>query len=307
MRRAVFVAALCAALVGCGYVGDPKPPSLDIPQVVTDLRAYEYGDKIIVQFSIPEQSTEALPLRSLSAVEVFAGPRSYSLLAPKTGALEYEFAASDWVGRDIELRVRATGPKGRVSAWSNVVKLTVIEPLELPSNLRVQNVREGVRLSWQGKGPRYRIFRANAAGEPQPLAESEPGDYLDQTSIYGMPYRYQVQAFASPTQQGVLTEPVPITPSDEFAPEVPAGVSGLAANASVELAWQPGADEDLAGYNIYRAIEDGAFELLASGVRSPAYSDSKVVAGKRYRYSVTSVDATGNESARTPPVEVVVP
>ena len=164
-----------------------------------------------------------------------------------------------------------------------------------------------MRLSWQGKGPRYRIFRANAAGEPQPLAESEPGDYLDQTSIYGMPYRYQVQAFASPTQQGVLTEPVPITPSDEFAPEVPAGVSGLAANASVELAWQPGADEDLAGYNIYRASEDGAFELLASGVRSPAYSDSKIAAGKRYRYSVTSVDATGNESARTPPVEVAVP
>ena len=39
----VFVAGL---LSGCGYVGPPQPPTLDIPATIADFRAGEYGENI---------------------------------------------------------------------------------------------------------------------------------------------------------------------------------------------------------------------------------------------------------------------
>jgi fibronectin type 3 domain-containing protein len=38
-------------------------------------------------------------------------------------------------------------------------------------------------------------------------------------------------------------------------------------------------------------------------IDAPAYGDRQVEAGKRYRYTVSSVDQAGNESARSEAVE----
>ena len=43
-------------------MGAPKPPALDIPTRITDLRAAEYGDKIVVQFTIGPLTTDGLAL-----------------------------------------------------------------------------------------------------------------------------------------------------------------------------------------------------------------------------------------------------
>jgi len=61
----------------------------------------------------------------------------------------------------------------------------------------------------------------------------------------------------------------------------------------------------LSGYNVYRAAAEDAGrgkKLNGDPVRMPAFHDVLPVAG-RYRYSVTAVDARGNESAA---VETVV-
>ncbi len=50
-------------LAGCAYLGPPKPPALDIPTRITDLRAAEYGDKILVQFTIGALDTDGLALK----------------------------------------------------------------------------------------------------------------------------------------------------------------------------------------------------------------------------------------------------
>ena len=63
-------AAACAIVFvsGCAYVGDPKPPTLDIPQRVTDLRATEYGAKILVGFTLPPLTTEGLGLTGVESI-----------------------------------------------------------------------------------------------------------------------------------------------------------------------------------------------------------------------------------------------
>ena len=56
-------------------------------------------------------------------------------------------------------------------------------------------------------------------------------------------------------------------------------------------------DPRLAGYNVYRDGGDGnKTRLNTAPVALPAFHDDTVTVGQRYRYSVTAVDAKGNES-----------
>jgi hypothetical protein len=304
--RVAASAACIAALAGCGYVGDPQPPSLDIPIPVSDLRAWEYGEQIVVAFTLPSDTTEGLTLHSFSGVELAIGGQSFSVPASKPGPVEHEVAARQFAGQTVEIRVRATGPKGKQSSWSNLAALEVIEPLATPVRVRAENVARGVAVRWQGSGPKYRVYRAAADEPPQPIGDSDTTEYLDETTIYGIRYQYLVQALASDTQQGALAAAAAIIPEDVFAPSVPAGLTGLATVQSVELAWERNTEDDFASYNIFRSLEDGPLQQIATKVESPAFSDTGVEPGKRYRYAVSAVDMKGNESARSEIIEVTV-
>jgi fibronectin type 3 domain-containing protein len=289
------------------------PPTLDIPGTVTDFRAWESGDNIEIEFVLPAKTTEDLPLTGVRSVELRI--EEYSLenkvvaskLVPlrdvKPGPVTGQVRARDWIGKTLLLAVRATGPKGKASAWSNPSALAVIEPLPTPAAPKAQSVAQGVELSWSGTGPRYRIFRAEAEGQPQQLADSDSPRYLDESTTYGTRYRYMVQSIAGENQWSVVSAATEITPTDTFPPAVPEGLSAVPTPQSIELAWTRNTETDFRGSNIFRAPENGPFEKIASLVEAPAYSDSKIEAGKKYRYAISAVDLTGNESARSAPVE----
>jgi hypothetical protein len=115
------------------------------------------------------------------------------LKAAAPGPIHDEIPASEWIGKDVVLTVRATGPKGKSSEWSNAVPLSVGVPLDVPANLVAQNVPEGVRLRWQGAGPRYRIFRALTDQAPDRLAESDQPEYVDKirTMAHAQVFRWR--------------------------------------------------------------------------------------------------------------------
>ncbi|HTD43959.1 MAG TPA: hypothetical protein VK687_07245 [Bryobacteraceae bacterium] len=300
---------LLVLLSGCGYPGDPRPPTLEIPSRVTDLRAAEYGANILVEFTLPALTTEGLALTKVKSLElrVSAGAASQNvdLKTAGPGPIHDEIPANEWIGKDVLLTVRATGPKGKTSEWSNAVPLSVGVPLAMPANLVAENVAEGVRIRWQGGGPRYRIFRSLADQPPDRLAESDQPEYVDKTTSYGSVYKYFVQAVtADDLRQSEISEMAAITPRDEFPPAVPAGLSAVAGVGAIELAWQRNTEDDFRGYNVYRSTEGAMFEKVAALIDAPAYSDRQVEAGKRYRYAISSVDQAGNESARSEPVEV---
>jgi fibronectin type 3 domain-containing protein len=298
-------------LSACGYVGPPMPPTLDIPVTISDFRAVEYGENVEIEFTLPDKTTENLPLTSIRSIELRAAAEGSSetrvipLAVSKPGPVSDHVPAEEWIGKTIILAVRATGPKGRPSAWSNPVSLAVIPPLETPSVPKPQNAAKGVELTWTGTGPRYRIFRAEGDGQPQPLAESAGPPYLDETTAYGTRYRYLVQAIASDKQWSEVSEPAAITPVDTFPPAVPEGLSAVPTPQTIELAWTRNTETDFRGYNIYRSVDNGQFTLIAMLIQDPAYSDSKIDAGKRYRYAVSAVDLAGNESIRSAPEEAI--
>src|SRR5579883_1088688 len=102
---------LTAILSGCGYVGNPLPPALDIPQRVTDLAVAEYGDKIRVQFTLPAMTTEGLVLKSVRSVDLYVGPsvdpwnqdvwaasaKHFPIAATGPGTVDQQIPAKDWI------------------------------------------------------------------------------------------------------------------------------------------------------------------------------------------------------------------
>ncbi|WP_455718647.1 cellulase family glycosylhydrolase [Anaerosporobacter sp.] len=87
---------------------------------------------------------------------------------------------------------------------------------------------------------------------------------------------------------------------DEIAPTVPSNVSGKAISYnSVELSWSVSTDNvGVTGYNIY---QDG---VLVDISQSSSYTVKYLKANKEYTFSVSAIDAAGNESAKSSTVTV---
>jgi len=84
--------------------------------------------------------------------------------------------------------------------------------------------------------------------------------------------------------------------------------AGTVTQYSVSLSWS--ASSDVVGYNVYRsAAANGTYSKINSSLNSStAYSDTTVLSGQTYYYAATSVNSSGQESARsTPPVQALIP
>ncbi len=301
--RGLVAATLLAA--GCGYVGEPQPPALRIPSQIVEFAALEQGDHITLRFTIPQLTTEGLPLRKLGVVEVDGTGDTIRFPVESPGRVERQIPALGLVGRELSLAVRVSSAAGRFSEWSHPVTLRVVAPVDTPVELRAEAVPAGVRLSWRMPHPRpearFRVYRQGPGEQSASLAgRSQAPEWVDAEAVFGRAYEYQVQAAAPAGEaeaESALSPAVAITPVDTFPPAVPRGLTAVASPASIELTWDRNTEADLRGYRVSRAAEGGRTECIAELVETPAFSDRAIEAGRKYRYTVTSVDQRGNESA----------
>jgi fibronectin type 3 domain-containing protein len=310
-------------LTGCGYVGDPLPPLRNIPGPIADVAAVQRGGRLIVQFTPPTLTTEGLPvptplridLRVGTAVDPFT-PEAWASQAKqipevevKDGMARYEIPSAEWAGKEVTIGARTVGPNRKDSGWSNLVNLEVVPAPERPAVAPPEATPKGVRLTWKGGAGRYHVFRrAGDEKEYQLAASPEQPEWVDEGAETGKTYTYLVQKIVpagAKTAESELSEPATITVKDTFPPAAPTGLRGVGGTTSIELTWERNREADLAGYRIYRAVGDGPFEK-AGEAALPAYSDRAVEAGKAYRYRVTAVDASGNESERSGEVAVTI-
>lgn len=317
MRALVAVAALLAA--SCGYVGEPLPPLLNIPERVEDLRVMQRSSKLIVEFTLPKLTTEGTAIKRAPRVELRAGesePGAFSvddwaakaepIEVPLTGHVSLPIDAKRWIGKEIFFGVRVTGDNGRAAGWSNIVRCTVVQPLQTPSAPLPRGTAGGVLLTWKGSGAAYRVLR-RAAGEEQEavVGRTAKPEWLDPDTQFGKRYTYRVQAVervGGAEAESEISEPREITPKDDFSPAPPAGLKAVPGTESIELAWEPNSEPDLAGYRVYR---DG--QRLTDTQQNPSFSDKGLESGKVVQYAITSVDRLGNESNPSPALEVRVP
>lgn len=148
---------------------------------------------------------------------------------------------------------------------------------------------------------------------------------LDTAVVPGHRYRYVVERVRTVTVAGHRLEirsapsaAVVVERKDVFPPHRPRGleaVAGYEGSSFIDLSWEPDTEADLAGYLVERqAADQGASAaatsaaagwtlLTSSPVVSPSFRDGAVEAGRRYRYRVVAVDASGNRSAASKVVE----
>ena len=309
--------AAILTLAGCGYVGEPLPPALNIPVAIAGLTAAQRAGQVVIRFTIPSLTTEQLPLDVVEEVELRVGVNraepfdinTWAASARRVGVAKLvpgEVIAStlstEWTGSEIVVGARMRGGKGRWSQWSNLVSLPIVEPAPTPSAVKAESIPAGVKISWTAPaGLKFRVLRGESV-----LAETATNDYADATAEFGKEYVYQVIALRGAAE----SEPAPavtITPLDTFAPATPAGLTLIAGTRSIELAWERSTESDFKSYRVYRAEGDGAFAVIAAEIEGPSYSDRTAESGKRYRYSLTASDLSGNESPRAAPVSIITP
>lgn len=223
----------------------------------------------------------------------------------------------------------------RSAGLSNRVQVPAVPTLPPPDDFKAQVTAEGVRLTWTGalhehEDPVmrhvYRVYRQQA-GNPTDtvvgevlLGASPEGQLLDTSIEWEKTYDYRATVVTILPQQnkpdiqveGEDTPPVEVVAHDVFPPGVPSGLqavfSGVGQQPFIDLIWSPVADPDLAGYNVYRHEQGGpAAKLNSELVKAPAYRDANVQSGRKYAYSVTSVDVRGNESALSEETSEPVP
>jgi hypothetical protein len=321
----LFAAGAALLLAGCGYIGEPMYPLLNIPGRVTDLSAVERGSRVIFQFTVPPLTTEG-KLARIGRVEVRIGdagapPFDLNQWVARSKPLEVDFAgkkhilselpAAPWAGKDLVFAVKVYGVNKRDAGWSNLATVSVIPPLPAPTGVAAVAVAEGVRVTWHGPRAQYRIFRRMEKEESAAqMATVDGSEWLDKTTEYGKQYRYVIQVLQKTgggDAESDLSEEKSVTPEDKFAPAVPTGLNAVATAENIELVWDRNTEPDLAGYRLYRAIGDDKLEKIADISDTPSYTDRKLESGKRYRYAVSSIDRLANESEMSKPAEVTAP
>ena len=299
---AVLVAACCIFLCGCASVGEPMYPSLNIPLRVTDLRVSEHANMLVIDFTIPDLTTDKVTIKRVQSVELTAGEKKIPVSKDVPGPVHVLTPVDGLTGNPVTVRVRLVGTKGHASEWSDPVAFTFVPPLATPRQLKAEGVPEGVKLTWSAPGEsHFRIYR----GKDQ-IGESDTPEYLDKTTEYDKTYDYSVQGVNGTTADSDMSERVLITTKDIFPPAVPTGLTASPGVNSVELAWDRNTETDFKGYRVYRSADNGPFEVIADMIEGPSFSDKNVQPGKHYRYTVSAVDQAGNPSAQSAPVEITL-
>ena len=230
--------------------------------------------------------------------------------------------------------VEVLNRNGRGAGLSNQARVLLAPTLPPPQDFQAQVTSRGVLLSWtkptlpqqvpdnihfeirayrRGEGSRQQTAVGEVAigGEPT-LTDAE--------IQWQKTYEYHAETVSvvrgpngnAARLEGDDTPEVKVFANDVFPPAVPSGLqavfSGPGQSPFIDLVWAPVTDADLAGYNVYRHELGGEpVKLTSEPLKTPSYRDDHVTAGKRYLYSVTSIDFRGNESARSEEASETVP
>lgn len=300
---------LCLALVGCGAVGEPLPPLLDIPQPSKGLVAVQRGDRVLLSWPPPALTTEGASVRpeKLGALTLYravlpglksaVNPDEFQAAATepaqmKPGSTEYvENVDPSWTGRTVVYALRMANRRGEAAGLSNLAAVPILRTPPAPA-VKATVTEPAVVLEWTAPpGAAYRVYR-----DGQLLATVDAGRCEDRQFEFDREYRYLVRGLATSedvSAEGADSNTVVVKPEDRFPPKPPQGLIAAAVEGAVELSWSPNNEPDLAGYNVYR----GTQKLNREPALSPTFRDP--APGASPRYTVTAVDRRGNESERS--------
>jgi hypothetical protein len=275
-------AAWVVLLAGCGTPGAPQPPSLNLPDRVTDLSAARNGNRVALTWTMPRRNTDKLPLKGIVAVRVC---RREGLSVDADGCasagevelspgLKGSFAEllppslSTGAPRALSYFVELANRKGRSAGLSNAATVLAGEAPAPVTGLAAQVRREGVVLHWTAdqSSAAVRLERTLlTASPPKPhtgplpatpepaeqnlLVESAAGAALDKNITLGNTYEYRAQRVLRASVDGKpldlngeLSPPIRVEALDVFPPAIPTGLVAVATAADAASSTEPSID-----------------------------------------------------------------
>ncbi len=212
--------------------------------------------------------------------------------------------------------IRAYDKSGNISAPSNVVTATTpTAPCSgkptTPGGFNASGTTlTTVNLSWTASTASqscelagYKVYRGSA------LAGTVTGlSFTDTNLTPGTQYSYTVRAYDTGANHSDPSQALSVsTAADTSAPTAPETVTATVVSAGrIDLSWSEATDNTgVTGYRLYR--NNTLLRTESASARS--FNDTLVAPSTAYTYTVSAIDAAGNESAKTAtdPTQVTTP
>jgi hypothetical protein len=184
-----------------------------------------------------------------------------------------------------------------------------VPPPAAPTGLTATPGVNSVSLSWDATigATGYKVLRGTTTGVYTVTNGAPSNTYDDTAAVGGTTYFYVVQATNSSGASANSSE-VSATPTIAL-PGTPTGLTAIGTNGAVNLTWNSATGA--ASYNVKRSTTSGA-EVTIANVGTTNYSDSAVVNGTPYFYTVSSTNSAGqsadsSEATATPNAPPLAP
>lgn len=173
------------------------------------------------------------------------------------------------------------------------------------AGLAARDVGDGSSIfaSWQANASDvvgYRVMWGRASGA-----------YIDSAMVAGTAdtisglaadslYYVGVKAIDASGHQSPFISEVSAIP--RAAPSAPSGLAAAPITSGIALAWRANQELDLAGYRLYRAVDDtSAYDSLNTALlNDTSFSDSPLSGAHRYYYKARAFDLDGNAGSLSP-------
>ncbi len=184
VRGIVLILLATVAITGCGTPGAPQPPTLNLPQPITDLTAERTADTVRLTWTMSAQTTDKLPVKGAITAHICRrdgdGPCERVASEPVAVAADASFIdtlPSGLLGQSPRLltyRVEVANRSGRSAGSSNDAYVASGPGVPALTGFRAEVRADGVLLRWTPVQPAGAVGAIRIAREriEQPLPPS---------------------------------------------------------------------------------------------------------------------------------------
>jgi len=275
-------AILVASAVGCASPGPPRPPSLNLPEIVKNLTADRVGDEVRLHWDTPSKTTDRsdikgvvtaeicrvlVPAASPSAtapactvvkrLQVQSGPTQASDVLPQTLTADPAVLLAYRV-QLVNVNGRSAGPSKEAFAAAGAAP----PPVE---QLRATAIREGVMLEWQKRDTTAEVELdrrlEGPGGVPTPPAPTK----VAPTKTTSRSHKSPAPASATPSR----TQTLSMTPSNPAEIKLQTPKQALDVGGTVDKTTHIGESYSYTAQRVRSVTLDGHTLELRSTISAP--------------------------------------